>query len=366
MKFHCPRREFYDVASQAAQALGTRSPMQVLQNLLLDAQDGTLRIVGSDGELWIERSTEAVVTSPGQALVPGRLLTDLLGKLPDGDVMVEWSGTQIQVTDGGSTYQLVAANAQDFPSPPEISPDRRLELPIGLFRDAVDSVAFAVAPTAMDRPAISGILFLLEEDQLTLVATDTHRLAVRRAKGVSGEGTIQVVIPEKAVRAVKALNAEDSTPITLHIDENLLSVSSGPATITSMLINGPFPNWQRVVPQEHTRSWSIETDKLREVVGRALLVARESANRVKFHGNGQVITLLARGEQGEANEVVEAVTSNGDVDIAFNGKYVQDALTPIKGPGVRVEITESSRPAIFRSADDDEGYLCVIMPMALA
>jgi len=111
----------------------------------------------------------------------------------------------------------------------------------------------------------------------------------------------------------------------------------------------------------------VEVDQLAEKVKRTMILARDNANRVRFKGEGDQILLAARSEEkGEAKEEVLMIPSNGEVEIAFNGKYVQDVLSAIEGPGVRIEMTESSRPAVFRPADDESGYFCVIMPMALA
>ena len=137
--------------------------------------------------------------------------------------------------------------------------------------------------------------------------------------------------------------------------------------LQSQLLAGAYPNWERVVPSESTRTWSVEVDQLAEKVKRTMILARDNANRVKFKGNEDQILIAARSEEkGEAKEEVPMVASNGDVEIAFNGKYVQDALSQIKGPGVKIEMTESSRPAIFRPVESDNEYFCVIMPMALA
>ena len=136
--------------------------------------------------------------------------------------------------------------------------------------------------------------------------------------------------------------------------------------LVAQLLAGAYPNWERVVPSESTRSWSVETDQLAEKIKRALILARDNAFRIRFTGGGDQLTLTARSEEkGEAKEEVPMVASNGELEIAFNGRFIADVLGAIEDEGVRIEMTEHSRPAIFKPANDGQSYFCVIMPMAL-
>jgi DNA polymerase-3 subunit beta len=190
---------------------------------------------------------------------------------------------------------------------------------------------------------------------------------VRRLNRPGIGQSLSVIVPEKALKAIKGLPAPDDTEITLTFDNQRVGVQSPGANVVSQLLAGTYPNWERVVPTEHSRTWKVESDQLLEKVRRAMILAQDNANRVRFKGNGDQIVIAARSEEkGEAKEEVPMISNNGDHEIAFNGKYVTDFLGAVEGPGVHVEMTESSRPAVFRPAEDDEEYFCVIMPMALA
>ena len=236
---------------------------------------------------------------------------------------------------------------------------------MGTLRKAVDSVIFAVTQE-QHKAVLTGVLFTYNGKTLTLAATDTHRLAVRKIDQEGIGTSINAVVPEKALKSIKALPIADDADIEIRFGAGRIGVESGGAKVVSQLLAGTYPNWERVVPAESTRVWSVEADQLGEKVRRIMIFARDNASRVRFKGDGDQIVLAARSEEkGEGKEEVPMISSNGDVEIAFNGKYVQEALGPIEGPGVRIEMTESSRSAIFRPADDN-GYFCVIMPMALA
>lgn len=365
MKIDCPRKELFDAVNAAAMAASQRTSVNILQHLKIETHEGGVRVLGCDGEMWVERSIACMVHEAGATCLPAGLLKDLLSSMPDGDVQLKTlDGQGALLTQGASEYRLQTLDASDFPEPPEFGGDGELTLTMGEFKAAIDSVIYAVS-TDFHRQVLTGVLFSYDGDTLTLVATDTHRLAVRHISQSGIGSNTTAIVPEKALKALKTLPVSDEEKIALKFGNGRVGVQTGGARIVSQLLNGAYPNWQRVVPSESTRKWSVEADQLEDKVRRTLILARDNANRVRFRGAGDQITIAARSdEKGEAKEELAMVPENGDIEIAFNGRYVLDALAAVKGPGVNVEMTESSRPAVFRPADD-EGYFCVIMPMAI-
>jgi DNA polymerase-3 subunit beta len=367
LKLDCPRREFSDAVSMAQIATSARSPQLILQNLKIEAKEGGIRVVGCDGEMWVERDLPCMVHEQGATCLQARLLVDLISRLPDGDLQLELTDQAgVRLTQGGSEYHMKSQDAANFPEPPDYGGEGELTLKMGDLRKGIDSVLYACS-TDLHRPILTGVQFNYDGETLTLVATDTHRLAVRRM-AQPGIGTaLTAVVPERALRAIKTLPISDDEEITIRFGVGRLGVDAGGAKVVAQLISGAYPNWERVVPTEWTRTWQVESDQLVERVDRTMILAKDSANRVKFKGDGDQIIISARSEErGEAKEEVPMIPNNGDVEIAFNGRYVLDALKSIDGPGIRIELTENTRPAVFRPADDPNSYFCVIMPMALA
>jgi DNA polymerase III subunit beta len=366
MKITCPRKEFFEAVSAAAQAASTRTSVNILQTLKIEATDANIRVVGCDGEMWVERRLASVVEEPGAICVPAKLLVDIVSSLPDGDVHLSTTdGTNVVLSHGDSEYRLHSLDPQDFPDAPEFGGESNLSLKSGEMRDAVDSVIFAVSADP-HRQLLTGVLLTYNGATLRLVATDTHRLAVRELSRDGLGQEVQAVVPEKALRAIKSLPISDDANIELQFGAGRLGVDAGSAKVVTQLLQGTYPNWERVVPQESTRTWSLESDQLSSKVKRAMIVARDNASRIRFKGNEDTLLVSARSEEkGDAKEELTMISQNGDLEIAFNGKYVLDALDPISGPGVKVEMTEPMRPAVFRSVDDDKNYFCVVMPMSL-
>lgn len=339
--------------------------MAILQNLKIDTSGGNLRILGCDGEMWVERQVACMVEDGGSICVQSKLIGDLVTTLPDGDVHLQTSDSQgMLLKQGNSEYRMLTLDPTDFPEPPTFGGDGDLTLKMGELRKAIDAVSFAVS-SDNHRPICTGVLFQYDGETLTLVATDTHRLAVKKLARPGIGANLTAVVPERALRAIKQLPVGDDDDISISFGAGRLGVEAGGAKVVSQLLMGTYPNWERVVPSESTRSWTMEVDQLTEKVKRVMILARENANRVRMSGQDDQIIISARSEEkGEAKEELAMVPNNGDIEVAFNGRFILDALTPIEGPGVRIEMTENTRASVFRPTEDDS-YFCVIMPMAL-
>lgn len=365
MKLTCSRKDLAEAVSAAAAAASARTAIRVLQSLKLEANANGLRLLGCDGEMWIERRVPTMVAEDGAVCVEAAHLNSLVSSLPEGDVHLEaGENRQLRISAAGSDYRMPTFDTEDFPEVPNFGGEGELTLPLGELKDATESVSFAVS-TDQYRQLLTGVLMSYDGRTLTLVATDTHRLAVRKLEREGIGKEVNAVVPEKALKAIRNLPVAEDSDVTLKFGGGRVGVESDTARVVSQLLVGTYPNWQRVVPAESTREWKIEVDQLQDRVKRALIVARDNASRIRFKADGDTVLISARSEdRGDAKEELPIVAENGDIEIAFNGKFILDALGPIDGTGVKVEMTEATRPAVFSPADADKDYRCVIMPMA--
>lgn len=365
MKAECQRRDLLDALNFTGAAASQRSALPILMTVRLEAAESGLTLLGCDGEMWAQRRILAHVENPGAVCVSAQLLRDVVSNLPDGQVSLEVDKTSLFLKQGASEYRMMVLPAEEFPKVPEFGTNSELTLPMADLRSAVDSVAFAVAED-QSRPQLTGVLFVYDGDVLTLVATDTHRLAVRRLQKEGIGSNIHAILPAKALRAIKNLPLGEDDSVTVRFDDTRMAVDSGDCKIVAQLLAGAFPDWQRVVPKEHTRTWTVDRAELLDNLKRTLIIAKDAANRIRFSGQGDQVLLSARSEdKGEAKEMVAVVSKDGDIEIAFNGKFIQDVLASLKSDGVRAELTESSRAVVFRPIEGGDSQFCVIMPMAL-
>lgn len=365
MKATVTRKDLSDALSIAASASSQRSSHPILQAIRLVAEGATLNMTGCDGEMWASASAAANVESPGGVCVQQKLLSEIVSALPDVQVEITLEGTVVFLRSNQSEWKLLALPAEEFPPIPELETQSELKLAMGEFRHAVDSVAFAVSDD-MSRAYLTGVLFNYDGQVLTMVATDTHRLAVNRMHREGIGSPINVIVPEKALKTIKQMPVAEDEQITVRFDESRLTVDCGSAKMVAQLLTGQYPNWERVVPQEFTRMWTVDRVELYENVRRAMILAKDNANRVRFSGHGDKVVISARSEdRGEAKEEVPIISKNGEVEIAFNGRYIMDALQSMPTEGVVAEMTEPARPAVIRPSEGGEDRFCVVMPMAL-
>src|SRR5205085_64506 len=214
--------------------------ISILQNLRIDALDAGVKVMGCDGEMWVERNVACMVHEGGSICLQAKLLNELVASMPDGDVELKTlNGHGALLQQGASEYRLQTLDAADFPEAPEITAEAELTLPMGELKKAVDSVIYAVSQDT-HRQVLTGVLFRYDGQTLTLVATDTHRLAVRRVSRPGGGSEVNAVVPERALRAIRLLPLGDDDAITLKFGNGRIGGEAGGAKVGSPLLNGAY------------------------------------------------------------------------------------------------------------------------------
>jgi len=332
---------------------------------MIDAnQEGKLRLVGTDGDLWVESAMAATIRQPSSFAAPASLLRDMVGSLAPGELRLELaSDTSIHVSQGHSQYRVVGQRADDFTDVPIVSADTPISLPKAELEKLLDSVLIATSPDS-PRLAFTGVLFDYDGTTLRLVATDSHRLALRTAPFPGAGSSVHALVSARALSIIKKLPVGDDGLITLIFGEDRSSASTDDARVVSALIKDAFPPYSRVIPSETTRSWMMDRAALVEALKRCAIMAKGGSQRVTIASDGDVATLTSKSEGvGEAKEEVSIVKEGADLTISFNVEYLLDAVTAVEGEGVKIEMTEENRAAVVRPSEGDD-YLCVIMPMS--
>ncbi|GMV36578.1 MAG: DNA polymerase III subunit beta [Fimbriimonadales bacterium] len=368
MQITCPRKDLLEAAQFVGQGVSARSTLPILSNVWLAAEDDGIALMSSDLEMWVRRSLPSVPGEMGATTVPARMFTEILSALPDGDAQITiGERNEIEVRSGSARYTLMGLSADEFPPMPEFAPDATMSISLGLLKDMFDQVSIAVSKDEA-RPALTGVLFQCEGGQIRMVATDTHRLAMRTAPAPSGASGLSIssIIPQRAFDTLIHSGAGPDAEVQIAIEGNRIGMEVGRDRLVATLIPGGFPAYERVVPQECNRKWTVPTEEFSAAIKRADIVAKQASHRVTFESEGQVLTLSARAEGfGTATERLEIAADGGDVRVAFNARYMLDALGVLGSEGVCVEMTEPVRPAVLKPAVDQPSFLYVIMPMSV-
>ena len=369
-----PRKELFEGIQTVGKAVATRSSLPILTHVRIAAKDGKVSMMATDLEMWMEHTLPGVgITEDGAATAPARNFTELLAAMPDADVSVtvEDETNTLHLRCLKANYKLLGLSADEFPLLPQVKEDSRFVIDRETLKDAIKQTIFATS-TDETRAILTGVLVVFQGDSLKLVATDTHRLAVRDCPVKEGSGSASAIVPSRAMTELLRIvgNEEGEVVVTLsgnQIQFQIDDANGSKTTLISRLIDGQFPNYERVIPAQATKTLTVERAPLAAAVKRASIVARDSASRVVLRTteDGDKLTITAEsGSVGNAYEEVEVARTGDDtpVEIAFNAKYLADVLNVLDTEGLHIELTEPLRPGVIRPTDTAD-YLCVLMPM---
>jgi DNA polymerase-3 subunit beta len=358
--------------SIVGRAVASRSTLPILSNILIETDGSRLRLAATNLEIGISCWIGAKVEDPGAITVPARLLAELVGSLPNEPISMELD-TKAQTLDikcDRSEAQIKGMEATDFPILPVVEGGVQFTFDPAELRGAVSQVSIAAA-TDESRPILTGILLDADPDtgRLTLAAADGFRLSVRTA-ALPGDLSerIHVIVPAKALIELGRVSADSSEPIQVALSArgNQIMFRLPDVQLVSQLIDGNFPDYEKIVPESHATRAVVNTSALLNAARIASYFARDAANVVRLRldaSDGGSLTVSAQAaDVGENESELAAVLEGDELEIAFNAKYLMDLLNVAGTDQVALELTTAASPGVFRPVDDG-GFTHVIMPM---
>jgi DNA polymerase-3 subunit beta len=341
----------------------------VLGNVLLETADKGLRVTATNLDLTIAATVPAEVELDGRTTVPARLLAEYVASLAEAPCRLELEPTTqvLKLSCGVHRTNLHGIDAVEFPPLPARDADAAIELDAAVFANAVSQTAMA-ASADESSPVLTGVLFQVDGERLTLAATDRHRLAVKTLDvHPSGEKPFSgaVIVPSRHLSEVaRAVNPNRSTvSISFSDQRNQVFFSLKDVEISSRLIEGNYPNYAQVIPGESTTTVELPTASLLREAKTASVLARDAANPVRLRVGDNTLTLVAQtAEVGDDEAPLSATVKGDDVQIAFNARYVLDALSVLDSDDVQLSFNGSLQPGVIRPSGRDD-YLCIIMPV---
>jgi DNA polymerase-3 subunit beta len=381
MKLECLQENLAEGLTVVGRVVPAKSTLPVLSNVLLTTRDGELQLTANNLELSVAHRVPAVIAREGDITLPARLLADYVALLDHGqkvELDLNAKTHKVHLACGRYEANVAGIDAEDFPPIPAVSGGPSFEIPAGLLKSAIGEVVFAAAPDDT-RPVLAGVLLKMSGNVLILAAADGFRLAVRTVDLPQAGPELQMIVPARTLSEVARLltdSTDDQVAINTTPNGNQIYFAFGKTEITSRLIEGQFPDYQRIIPAESKTRVKLSTTDFLRATRAAAVFARDNSNIVRLEcspaaegalsGNGSVLVKSTSAEMGDNEGTLDASVDGDDTQIAFNGRYLRDALEAIDTPDVRLEITGPSSPGIIRPAGEDEGYLHVIMPMHVA
>ena len=364
----CPQAELHSRIQTVAHGVSGRSTQPVQNNIYMASAGGKLRLVATDLEfISLEATIDAAVADEGAVTVPARLITEVMGAAGGQDVSLQADERNtLTVTSASSRWEIRGMSAADFEMLPELVEPAELELPQGALESILSQTVFATSQDET-RPILTGALFNIHSGGLEVVATDTYRLALRKMTAeIPLEEPRSAIISSRALTEVlRVLDAGSDEPVRMALTDSQVAFSIGPVTVGSRLIEGQFPNYEKVLPDSTDRRVTVGRRDFAEALRHALIVAREDAYRVVITGDDGAIRISADSQDvGHHEEQVAAELEGEKPEIAFNARYLLDALDAVDEDQVVLELSQPLAPGTMKPVGSDD-YLYVIMPMQI-
>lgn len=361
----CQRDELAGKLALAARAASAKSTIQILSGVVLRAEGGVVELAATDLEVSLRVPLEAEVEEAGAVVLP-RLASDVVRSMASGPVTLEHRANEgtVSLRGGGSAFTLNCLQAADFPELPGDA-GAGLEIPADVLVGTVDRVVRA-ASRDETRPVLTGVLVRADSEGLTMVATDSYRLAVKRTPLESPPAEpCEAIVPARALAEVARLTtATKATTVEMTLDERQASFRLGGARLTTRLIDGQFPDFRQLVPDRFEHEVAFERSELAGVLGRiGVLAQRGTPIRLAFEP-GQVTVSAVSEQLGEGRESLPLAFTGEPLEIGFSADYLRDGVESVHGDELRLGLISPLRPGLLRGGDPDD-YRYLLMPIRL-
>jgi len=370
MRLTIERAELLKSLQHVQSVVERRNTIPILSNLMLNAGEGQLRLTATDMDLAVVDAVPAEVAQEGATTAPAHMLYDIARKLPEGAqvaLATDDGGQRVLVSAGRSEFSLNALPTEDFPVMSDGEFSHRFSLPAADLTRLVDKTRFAIS-TEETRYYLNGIYLHAigdgEEPALRAVATDGHRLARVEAPLPDGaRGMPGVIVPRKTVNELRKLLEDFDDQVSVALSDVKIRFELGTAVLTSKLIDGNFPDYQRVIPEGNENVMDVPGKLFAEAVDRVSTISSDKSRAIKLSiADEKMVLSASTPDQATATEEIAIDYAGAALDIGFNSRYVLDMTQQIDGDTVRFAIADAASPAVV-SDSDDQRALYVLMPM---
>jgi DNA polymerase-3 subunit beta len=358
------RDAFLKGLSMVQNLVEPRQTLPILANVLVQADGDVVHLTATDLEVGARVSVPARVPGKGSITLSARKLVEIVKELPAAALALKvGENAAVSIRCGGASYKLVGLGSDDFPPVVPAMPRSWLTLEGKVLREMLARTSFAISHDET-RYALNGILFVVQEKELRLVATDGHRLALAKTALAQPADPVSGIVPRKAATEIARVLGS-SEEVQLAITENQFVLQMPNFVMTARLIEGQFPNYDAVIPKTHPIKLALSRSGVTAAIRRVAVMADDRNKPVRFTlAPGSLHLAASSHELGEAEESIEVDYSGAEFAIAFNSRYVLDALSPIEDDQAVLELKDSLSPGVVRQATAD-AYRCVIMPMRI-
>ena len=362
MRFKCKQELLMGSLQTAIKAISSKAAMPILEGALLEVSDGMLSITCSDGNMSIITRLEADIREEGRVVLPGRLLGEVVRRLPVGDVDVSIApNNAATLRCRGSRTTLAGFAAEEYPALPALSAQSAVTLPQKELRDMIRQTSFSIA-TDEARPIFTGCLMEVEPGGVNLVALDGFRLALRRLELEHGAGEFNALIPGRSLNEVARILGDEGD-VNLTLDRTHISFEIGDTRVITRMLEGEFIKYRSIIPTTWSCLVRVNRQELAACIDRAALLARDGKNNLmKFTVADNRMIITSNSEMGDAYEELEAMHTGDGLEISFNIRYMSDIMKVIEDDEIVLRFNSAVSPCIICPTEGDR-YTYLVLPV---
>ncbi len=366
MNFTIGQSEFLEALSAVANVVPARTPLPIIGNVLIDAGEDRLTISATDLDISVRVHVPAGVEDPGRVTLPAKKLADMIRTLPASMVRVQGEGEHVTVECEASRFKVHGLPPEDFPVFPELGFEDGFTVTAGVVERMAARTSFATS-SEDTRPILNGVLWQIGDDVMHMVATNGHRLARATMELDGGKRPARdVIVPPKALAQVGRIFAPDDE-LKVASDEKQIGFQGERGQLFSRLIEGPYPNYDQVIPRDNDKRLRADKERLASALRRMVVIASDQTHRVRMSMDEDTLKFhVSTPDVGEGSEQMSVSYEGAALDIGFNANYLLEVLRFIDTDEVEMTFKAPERAALLQPVDEDAGgYLCLVMPLRL-
>jgi DNA polymerase-3 subunit beta len=367
LKLTTKREDLVSKLSIVSRAVSTRAATQALSGVLISAAAGRMTLTATDLDMGMETALDADVAAEGSVLLPGRLLAEVVRSLADEtvDIEVREAEHDVEIRSGGSSFHLRVLPAEDFPKLPSAGETPGLKMPAAALEASIDLVARAASRDDM-RPVLTGVFVAASGSEMTMVATDSYRLAVKRTELESElGGEIDANIPARALRELgRILSSEGVGEVTITLLPNQAVFEAGAILLTTRLIDGQFPNFRQLLPESYEHDVRLPRLELLEVTRRVSQLAQRNAPLRLSFAPGELTVAAETPDVGDAQETMPAAFEGEPLEIGFNPEFLKEGIESVAGEEILLRLISPLRPGLLQPVEGED-FRYLVMPIRL-
>lgn len=364
MKIKIDQRNLSKHINIAQKGISTRTTLQILDGILLEAKNNKLKLTATDLEVSIETYLDCDIEIEGSIVINSRLFGDIVKKLPSADIYIEVTDSNINIKCENSEFNIIGGSPSEYPDLPILLEQDSFEIQKDLFKNAIRQTVFATIQDET-RPAISGVLFEIEEGKISFVALDGYRLSLRQLP-IESKEDIKIIVPGRILTEINKILDDSDDILKIGIAPGHVMFNIGETVVYSRLLEGQFLNYKEIIRSEHKTSIIMDKRELQNSLERASLLAKEEkANLVKFTIKDEEMVINSNSEIGNVNEVIRTDVKGEELSIAFNSRYILEGIKIIECENIELNFMGSLNPCIINPVED-KNYTYLVLPVRLA